>query len=100
MGICYAIAHDETHEAYDLGKGGWADWYAGLPTTAEETRASIFQITAHWQVDDACRERLAAEVWAFLTTHPGCRIINDCGNDWWREEPEPGDYRQVGSREE
>jgi hypothetical protein len=41
MGIEYALAHDESGEAFELGKGPWSEWITPngetrLPETCEK----------------------------------------------------------------
>lgn len=112
MGIEYAIVHDTTKEAYDLGKGGlWASWKQTVPTSRHVVAEHLEAGTkAGWEFGTeeerlAYLESIGAEIWAFIESHPGCRVVSDTEDDFWTKVPdfslaEDGYrvYRQVGSR--
>lgn len=79
MGVEYAIVHDETHEAYELGKG-YHDWYVQLPRSRDE----ILQYLVDLFGEELPFMRGKADaVWAFIESHPGCRMISDTGDALW-----------------
>lgn len=110
MGTTFAIIHDETREAYDLGKGPW--WRMeedGVPKSADEMRAFVRAHTAEWPFDDAWRDRVAEGCWSFIEAHPGSRVVSEYGDIGWRDPDDPffkgmplpdNYYREVGSRHE
>jgi hypothetical protein len=120
MGVCYAIVHDETREAFDLGKGPWWRWrevnYSSAeeedppfpPRSRDDLAAFVAEHTADWDVDDTYRSRTVDGMWRFIETHPGCRIERDSGDVIWKTEIDDEDrelwgdgvFREVGSRYE
>lgn len=126
MGVEYALVCDKTKDAYELGKGPWADWrQAGPP----KTLLGVIEFVETWVLRvkqwggpstnltlEYARE-VAGEIWSFLEKHPESRVVDDCsGDNFWRsndaflsdEERKTFDrevqemggkvYRQVGSR--
>ncbi len=101
MGVYYAIVHegpDGTREAYSLGKNGGWQWRPGNTAAAEEdgcpwpptSRDQLheFFLMEYAQYDWAPADgiaRLADEVWAFVQSHPGCRVENDMGDVTWMD---------------
>lgn len=95
MSIDFAIVHYPTHEAYELGTGPWDDWsdegaefelpeHVGkMPGSLAEVRAfleSKLVVSAPREI--AWRERVIAEVWAFIESHPGCVVRSDAFHGW------------------
>ena len=115
MGTEYALLHDATHEAFDLGKGSWYRWRPtdeGLPASHEAVVAHLTE----WLGDVAWRpaqgteawvQDVATKIWSFLRSHPGSRVVGDgdvgTDSDYWDTEPWPEVkgftfYRVVGTR--
>jgi hypothetical protein len=120
MGTEYAIVHDETNEAYDLGKGPWYMWQRpcndyGLvcpPKTKEDIRSFLEWWMDNWKrprskEDNLWADKLTDRIWQFMESHPGWKIVNDCGDDFWNTkefyEKYPTNlkcYNQISSRYE
>lgn len=114
MGVEYAIVHDATKEAYELGKGfGW-QWqvpdkhdpypdHPWPPSCRGAVRAVVAE--AFEEASDAWLIACTDAVWAFIEAHPGCRMSSDTGDDFWSVNP-TGEhvktwdrvFRQVGTR--
>lgn len=111
MGVEYAIVCDKTGEAYDLGKGFWGDWKKrgrgpktyfddvdeGFPESREHVRETLDRWD--WATEP---ERIAItdSIWAFIESHPGCHVVDDCGDNFWHKPDHERDeiLRQGGSR--
>jgi hypothetical protein len=123
MGVEYAVVCDKTKEAYELGRGPWAEWKVeGLPASLDATTLRLKTWVSGWPLPLGRRsgpsrraqnlvyaERVAKEIWSFLETHEGCRVIDDCGDDFWHAERQEESvseleaqgcrvYKLVGSR--
>lgn len=92
MGTEYALVHDETGEAFDLGRGSFYLWSQSkvLPHSLEAVEAHFAEWLAdvYWKPKDVARwtARVSAAVWAFIQAHPGCRVVSDLGDDFWAKE--------------
>lgn len=117
MGTEYALVQDPSREAFDLGRGAWYRWEPtmdGLPSSQEQ----VLLLLREWLGDVAWRPKQGGEVWmleasariwAFLETHPGARLVNDCTGEgaddmYWSKEPWEYEedlvfYRVVGTRD-
>lgn len=88
MGAEYALVHDETNEAFELGKGWWLAWKE--PTSIDDVRAYVTELLAafpeYWGNCDGAA--WIDPIWEFARTHPGCRLVSDTADDHWRPEPD------------
>ena len=122
VGVLYALVHDSSREAFELGKGViWCEWrnragdvggsQEGLPTSKSALEAELREWSAGECKDpnppDADILWLAEQLWAFIESHPGCRIVDDGVNYWTPNAAEAADenagggdsvWLQVGSR--
>lgn len=112
MGIEYALVHDETHEAYELGKGCWSELQRAIKrsnTNFQEIHHAVVEIAKWWRVKDKYAGQIAEEIFEFLRTHPRCRLVNDAsGDEFISADPFTAEelsmfgkencFRQVGSR--
>lgn len=120
MGVCYAIVHDETREAFELGKSvGW-EWLPVNEYVADDDgcpwpppshgalRSFFVDSYKHSEWADAeFIGRVTDAVWSFIQSHPGCRVEADTGDvmwssrdsTWFREDrlEDPNFYVEIGS---
>lgn len=114
MGLCYAIIHGPTQEAYDLGKcPGDPSWREGIPQSREEVLA-YFEHYFEGSIFPDAPGPVTDAVWAFASARPGCRLVDENDEEVvWYDDPDvpPGRlerlvrdwgagniYRIVGSR--
>jgi len=86
MGTEYALVHDDSMEAFDLGKGPWHSWHGGVPRNREAVVELINRMVRGMEKrEEALKEApfVADKIWNFIKTHPGCRLMHDCGDDTW-----------------
>lgn len=111
MAVDYAIVCDKTHEAFDLGRFGEDWWLVGREWTMASRWRLRRELGEQWHSRHRSAEwldRAADALWAFVETHPGCYVRNDCDGTWWdadiswediaRDCPSPEYfYHEVGS---
>lgn len=109
MGVQYALVHDGTREAFELGKGFiWGEWrqFKHVPASKSALEAELRVWAISLGEPDADISRLVDQLWAFIESHPGSRIVDD-GCNWWTTDAaeaaaeDPGGdsvWFQVGSR--
>lgn len=96
MSIDFAIVHESTHEAYELGVEHWDPWVDAMPLSIKEVRELVESLFS--SPDDAgYRNRLVREIWSFIESHPGCSVVDDTGT-FWSVDPDASDVRAWGSR--
>lgn len=120
MEIEYALACSRTNEAFDLGRGPWSVWRGQIPSSYDEVFAHVSDWLDGYSDADgegppteqelAKRGQISKRIWAFISAHPGCHLIDDLSGDnqWWtpklletypREvDPHIRVYVEVGSR--
>jgi hypothetical protein len=108
MGLNFAIIHDGTHEAFDLGKWCGYEWRDHVPDDRETIEAYFERFFNAY--DPPAPERVKPvtdAVWAFVSARPGCRVIDENADQWWGKAPDdrvreawrPDEiYIEVGSR--
>lgn len=96
MGVEYALVHAKTGEAFELGKGPWGDWKV---TSVPATREAVELVVLDWTTDaifnitpetPAYAARLVDAIWSFIQKHPGCYVVDDCGDEYWSSDPPKG----------
>lgn len=112
MGLEFALVHDETKEAFELGK--WCGWEWRSETTVPATRDAVLAYFRVFYADedhpdepsDPLIEPMTDAVWSFIEGHPGCRVVDE-HDYYWKKEPTDDDrrifgaeyvFREVGSR--
>jgi hypothetical protein len=92
MGVEFALVHDETKEAFELGKG-YFDWREGIPADRDGVRKFIVELFGDWEFVDPTTDR----IWTFIESHPGCRLVSDTSDDaFWTTNPDEDAYRSFG----
>jgi len=94
MGVEYAIVCDKTREALDLGKGPWWELFEDEQGNAIDPTESLIRRHVNAWITGWNRERrdfkyasdLTTLIWDFVRTHPGCRVVSDCGDSFWAKD--------------
>lgn len=112
MGLEFALVHDATKEAFELGK--WCGWEWRSETDVPKSREEVLAYFRKFYADedhpddppDPLIEPMTDAVWAFIESHPGCRVVDE-HDYWWGDEADErrvwawGEayvFKQVGSR--
>jgi hypothetical protein len=78
MGQEWYLLHDATLEAYELGGGDWRLWEQAMPTSRLQVVATVIRACGRRPDPDlAWVDRFAAEIWAFVESHPRCYLHDD-----------------------
>lgn len=127
MGVEYALVCDKTKQAYELGRGPWWNWKELVPLTRESVNKFVEEWVGDWdevtlkggrhvrrepskktkEHNLAYGKQISEEIWSFIEQHPGCRVIDDCGDVFWSSSKENlqaaaqdgfTDFQEIGSR--
>jgi len=106
------LVSDVTGEAYDLGRGPWYEWTEGYrhtyddrvgpPERFEDVEALLAYYQEGWALSPqpAWAAIVALEIWSFMLTRPGARVVNDLTDEvsWGDPSEVDVDLRQAGAR--
>ena len=97
MGTEYACIHDETGEAYDLGRGPWYVWTDKPPTSREDVRVILELYMQSWSLgpQPAWASAVEESIWTFIRNHPGTRVVHDLSEYEWFPEEQITEYRMA-----